>query len=79
MKLLGVEFEPMTEDAALSASGPWRKYRDRGGRRDRVIPDFLVGAHAMAQADRLLTRDRGFYRAYFSRLRLIDPTKSGRA
>jgi hypothetical protein len=28
------------------------------------------------QANRLLTRDRGFYRAYFSSLKVIDPSKA---
>lgn len=72
---LGIEFQPLAEDAALGAGTLFREYRRRGGRRDRVVADFLVGSHAMAQADRLLTRDRGFYRAYFEDLSLLDPIR----
>ena len=46
-----------------------------GGRRQRVVADFLIGAHAQLQAERLLTRDRGFYRAYFTGLCVLDPAK----
>ena len=74
MHALTVSFSPMTHDAALRSSRSWQLYRQRGGRRARVIADFLIGAHAMEQADRLLTRDRGFYRDYFTKLRIIDPS-----
>lgn len=40
----------------------------------RVVADFLVGAPAATQADRLLTRDRGVHRAYFGGLTILDPT-----
>lgn len=39
----------------------------------RILADFLIGAHAMLQAEQLLTRDKDFYRAVFTGLRLISP------
>ena len=75
MLRLGVEFSPLNLNAVLLASGAWKEYRKRGGRRERVAADFLIGAHASLSADQLLTRDRGFYRSYFSRLHVLDPSK----
>ncbi len=71
---LRVEFSPVEMSSASAAGEAWRAYRQAGGTRERLIPDFLIGAHALAQADRLLTRDRGFYRRYFSDLQVLDPS-----
>jgi hypothetical protein len=38
-----------------------------------ILRDSLVGAHAQNQATRLLSRDRGFYRALFPSPSLYDP------
>lgn len=74
LERLTVEFSPIELHAALAAGKAWREYRRRGGRRTRVVADFLIGAHARAHADRVLTRDRGFYRTYFAGLRIVDPS-----
>jgi len=74
MDRLPASFSPMTADAALKAAEAWRRYRTSGGPRKRIAADYLIGAHALIAADRLLTRDRGLYRRYFAGLRVLDPT-----
>lgn len=73
MRRLGVHFGGVELATASAAGVAWRSYRRTGGARERLVADFLVGAHAARQAERLLTRDRGFYRSYFKHLTIIDP------
>ena len=68
-----IRVEPLTPAAHFLASRVWRAYRLHGGQRSRILSDFLIGAHAQMQADRLLSRDRGFYAKLFPSLVLMDP------
>ena len=71
---LRVRFVPTGASAAYLAGAAWAAYRRGGGRRERLIADFLVGAHAHAHAERLLTRDGDFLRSRFRGLKILDPT-----
>lgn len=68
---------PRREDfpfnAAPQAGEAHYLYRQRGGARERTLPDFLIGAHALVAGHALLTRDGARYASYFPRLRIICP------
>lgn len=62
---------PFTADHAYTAGVAHAAYRKAGGKRQRILADFLIGAHAFHEANQFLTRDRGFYRRYFSGLTIL--------
>ena len=70
---VGIELEHIPWEAAYLAGRAHRAYRRAGGQRERVLPDFLIGAHANVKGYSLLTRDASRYRAYFPKLDIIAP------
>lgn len=68
---MGIEVVPLNNEAAHLAGLSWSAYRKKAKTRERIITDFLIGAFSKTQADRFLTRDRGFYRDYFNGLALV--------
>jgi len=73
---MGVEFFPSTRESAFLAGSIYSFYLKNKGESKRVVPDFLIAAHAMVHADQLLARDRGYYRKYFKKLKLLDPSRN---
>jgi predicted nucleic acid-binding protein len=70
---LDLRVSDLDQDSSLLAGKIFREYRAKGGPRSTILPDFLVAAHAVTQADALATFDRGYLRAYFPKIRLLQP------
>lgn len=65
----------INEEASFSAGhafARWRRSRTAQEPR-RVLPDFLIGAHALSLGAALATHDQRVYRTYFPDLTLITP------
>ena len=73
-KAFGLQWAEMPREALYLASQAHRIYRRRGGRRPMVLPDFLVGAHAVVSGMPILTRDRGRFETYFAGLEIVAPS-----
>jgi len=69
-----IQFLPSTSASATMAGQMFRTYLERQPGEKRVLPDFLIGAHALHHTGRLLARDRRYFRDHFSKLTVIDPS-----
>ena len=66
IKETGMELVPFTREVLWKGGEVWKAYVSRGGKRkDRIIPDFLIGAFSSLKAQAIITRDRDFYGEHF--------------
>lgn len=72
LETLGIYYDPITPEAAFLAGKTHQAYRQEGGPREHLVPDFIIAAHAQVQADRLAAMDRGYLRRYFPTLKLLS-------
>ena len=73
LEMLDIQVLELSRPAARLAGLAFRNYRQRGGTKTGVLPDFFIGAHAQAEGYKLLTRDAGRYKMYFPKIKLICP------
>lgn len=70
---LKIQIADISTLAAKSAAQTFLSYRQRGGNKTGVLPDFFIGAQAQAEGWTLLTRDAARYVTYFPDIKLIAP------
>ena len=73
LSLLAISYEEIVPEAAHLAGSIFLNYRQQGGPRTQMVPDFLIAAHAQVQCTHLAAIDRGYLRRYFPKLELLQP------
>lgn len=70
---LRLVFQSIPRRALFLSGKAFQRYRTHGGRKNSVLPDFFVGAHAAVENASVLTRDVRHIRTYFPSVTLITP------
>lgn len=72
---LHIVIVPLDEESAFMGGKRFQTFRQarEPGEASRILPDFLIGAHAVTLRAPLLTRDPRLYRRHFPELTLITP------
>ncbi len=73
LKELKLDFAKIPRAAAFLAGKAHFLYRQQGGMKNSVMPDFFIGAHATVLGCSILTRDTSRYATYFPTVALIAP------
>lgn len=64
---------PLSDETAWHASRAYAAYKASDGKKTGVVADFFIGAQAAVEGWQLLTRDKGRYKTYFPKIKLICP------
>lgn len=70
---LGLAVVEVPRPALFLAGKAFVRYRRRGGKKNNVLSDFFIGAHAAVGRFPILTRDTRPYSSYFPGVTLIAP------
>lgn len=73
---LGMAVIDIPRPALFLAGKAFVRYRRQGGKKENVLADFFIGAHAAVSRYPLLTRDTRRYSSYFPKVKLIVPETS---
>lgn len=69
-------FRELPRPSLFLAGKAFARYRKHGGKKQNVLSDFFIGAHAAVQRCGVLTRDATRYRSYFPTVELVTPAES---
>lgn len=73
LELFDLNYIELPREALFLAAKAFKKYRLQGGTKTAPLPDFFIGAHALASGYSIMTRDKGRYHTYFPDVPLIMP------
>jgi predicted nucleic acid-binding protein len=70
---LGLTMIEIPKPALFLAGKAFVRHRRQGGKKENVLADFFIGAHAAVSRYPILTRDTRRYSTYFLDVKLITP------
>lgn len=73
---LGLAMIEIPRAALFLAGKAFARYRRQGGKKQNVLSDFFIGAHAAVSDFPILTRDSRRYTSYFPGIILITPDQA---
>ena len=72
-ELFEVDITDFNITIARTAAAAFLKYKKLKGKRETLIPDFLIGAHAKYYANRILTTNPRDFLKYIPELKVLTP------